>query len=292
MNARVAILLAQVDGNIRVQLERLDNLEQTVDAHVAAAHASWPNLRVSDQRFMEYLAQRLSPERIASFSQLPAADLYIVCACLDGDTRAIQAFEAHYFTAVAALVGSLRGNSTDVDEVKQLLRHQLFASGPAGVLAGYSGAGSLRGWLRSVILRTTMRLMRSRQKAVLADEDYFLNLVAIDDPELAHMRDVYRRELNAALKDSLLALSTRQRNLLRQQFIDGLSVDQLGRLYHVSRATAARWAAAARAALMETTRQQLMARLRVTETELQSIVRFVISQLEVSLDHFPSSGSL
>ena len=98
------------------------------------------------------------------------------------------------------------------------------------------------------------------------------------------MKETYRREFNASLERALDSLTARQRNLLRQQYIDGLSIDELGRLYGVHRATAARWAQAARLALIDATRQILDERLALTDSEFRSLVRLVISQLELRLD--------
>ena len=57
----------------------------------------------------------------------------------------------------------------------------------------------------------------------------------------------------------------------------------MGVVYRVHRATAARWVAAARDALKEGTLALLGERLKVTPTELASLLGAVQSELEVSL---------
>ena len=71
--------------------------------------------------------------------------------------------------------------------------------------------------------------------------------------------------------------------LLRYQLIDGLTIDEIGALSRVHRATAARWLATIRDGLVERTRELLGEALGVDSVEAASIVRMVQSQLDVSV---------
>ena len=62
-----------------------------------------------------------------------------------------------------------------------------------------------------------------------------------------------------------------------------MSIDQLGTLYKVNRATAARWIASARESLVAAAREQIRERLKLRESEYESIVALVRSQLDVSI---------
>ena len=75
----------------------------------------------------------------------------------------------------------------------------------------------------------------------------------------------------------------RERNLLKQSVLFGATVDDLGALYKVHRATAARWIAAAREHLVEETRQRMIAHLRIGPAEYDSILELIHSQLDVSV---------
>lgn len=260
----------------------IDGLDHQLAAHLAAAHAAWPAIALPDQRFLHHVAARMSAERAASFAALPAADLYIALACLDGDPAAIRAFEDRYFAELGPILGAI-GAADLRDEVAQALR-ELLLVGSHPALTGYAGLGSLRGWLRSITVRTARRLRRGDHRAQPVDDSFFLDLAAADNVELRQMKETYRAEFNASLQRALAAMTPRQRNLLRQQYIDGLSIDELGRLYGVHRATAARWAQAARHELIAATRRILDERLALTDSEFRSLVRLVISQLELSLD--------
>ena len=73
------------------------------------------------------------------------------------------------------------------------------------------------------------------------------------------------------------------RALLRFKFVDGLTLDDLAVLYGTHRATVARRVAALREDLVKATRAQLGGPLRVRRQDLESLVRLVRSDLDLSL---------
>jgi RNA polymerase sigma-70 factor (ECF subfamily) len=64
---------------------------------------------------------------------------------------------------------------------------------------------------------------------------------------------------------------------------DGLTLPQLATVHRVSRATVARWIAAAREVLVETTRQLLAERLCLSPADYDSVAALVRSQLDLTL---------
>ncbi len=81
----------------------------------------------------------------------------------------------------------------------------------------------------------------------------------------------------------MASLTPRQRNLLRHQLVDHLSIDEIGALYQVHRATAARWLEAARQAVVEQIKLAMMARLRIHGEEYESILRLIHSAVDLSI---------
>jgi RNA polymerase sigma-70 factor, ECF subfamily len=102
-------------------------------------------------------------------------------------------------------------------------------------------------------------------------------------PELEHFRRAYRAEFKAAFEAALASLEVRERNVLRQTFVDGLSTEQIGVLYDVHKTTAFRWLDAARDKLNKRTRNEFLQRVKVMPAELEAILRLVQSQLDLSL---------
>lgn len=242
-----------------------------------AARAAWPALEVDAAEFERFVRARFSGDLSAATPR--AADLYLACAALAG--VGIEAFDAVLAREVAAACARVRP-PFDADEAAQRVRaHLLVAAAPAPPkLATYMGQGDLRGWLR---VAATRLLLNAKTRGPREDSGLSGVLDALaargDDPELAFFKEHYRAELKRAFEECALALSARDRALLRFALVDRLNVDEIGKLYGVHRATAARWVAAARAELERGTR----ARLRVEGRELESIVRMLGSQLDVSL---------
>ena len=65
---------------------------------------------------------------------------------------------------------------------------------------------------------------------------------------------------------------------------DDLSIDEIGVLYGVHRATVARWIASVRESLFELTRRALISRLSIDEGDVDSVLRMIDSQLDISIE--------
>ncbi|MBI2893248.1 MAG: sigma-70 family RNA polymerase sigma factor [Deltaproteobacteria bacterium] len=240
---------------------------------------------------MRYLAARIPPDEdpLAVLAALRTDDLYLACACAAGDQRALLEFERIHASEIDVAAARMRAPPATVDEARQILRQQLFVvrTGGSKGIASYSGRGELRAWFRITALREVLRLVKgARKDQPLDDEALYDVLSPADSPELGHMKALYRAEFVAAFREAIASLTAKERTLLRQQAIDGLSVDQLGALYGVHRATVARWVAKARQKLLSRTRRSLMAKLKIGAADLDSILRLVRSRIDLSLDRF------
>jgi RNA polymerase sigma-70 factor (ECF subfamily) len=70
---------------------------------------------------------------------------------------------------------------------------------------------------------------------------------------------------------------------LRHHYIDTLTIDEIGALYGVHKTTAFRWLEAARTTLAKRTQNAFRARVQLTASEMQSVVRLLESNIELSL---------
>ncbi|OJT20911.1 transcriptional regulator [Archangium sp. Cb G35] len=268
--------------------EPLATLEERLGRGLSTARAAWPGVDLDGARFAAHLARHLSADSPAeSLEALHLADLYLACACAEGLPLAHAAFEARVLPEVHVAVARLKLPPSSVDEVRQLVRQKMLVPGPEtpARLAAYPGTGPLSGWVRAAALWIALDLQRQRSNQDVSMEDSTLSLLVDpgDDPELVYLKTTYRAEFNTAFTQALANLSPRERNTLRLKYLDGLSIDQLGALYGVHRATAARWVVAAQQALLEETRRLLTERLRLTGSQLDSVLRLISSQIDVSL---------
>jgi RNA polymerase sigma-70 factor (ECF subfamily) len=127
--------------------------------------------------------------------------------------------------------------------------------------------------------------MNKAHREVGVTDDAFLDMLSPGpDLELGYLRERYRADVDAAMRAGLAALAEQARALLRYSVVDGWSVDRIGALYGVHRATAARRIAAARIQLGAAIRSELAARLAISFGEVDSIVRLVQSRIDVSLE--------
>jgi RNA polymerase sigma-70 factor (ECF subfamily) len=214
-----------------------------------------------------------------------AADLYLAYACGERDPAALRAFEAQQLSRVPAALARLRATPDRVDEVKQRLRERfLVGSDGHPAIRDYSGRGALAGWVRVAAVRALISLLRQDQaRPGGVDDDLEQLPVSGRDADLELVRARYADDFRAALSEALRALPRRDRTLLRFAYVDRMTVDEIGAFYRTHRATAARWVARARATVLEETRRILSARVACPESELQSLLRVVASQLDFSI---------
>jgi RNA polymerase sigma-70 factor (ECF subfamily) len=283
-----APFLAALDAAPRARLAGIADLDAILDGHVAAAHEAWPDIAVADAAFVAHLARRFPDDGgEAELRSLRAADVYLALACAGGDEAAIAALERAYFGEVDASAARTRAGAALATEVKQIVRRILFvAEGDRPAAAGeFSGRGDLRGWIRVTATRELIRLLNRDKRDVKVGDDTLLDLLSpAHDPELAYIRDLYRTECAAAFRAALEAIPPRDKSLLRYQLIDGLSIDEIGALNGVHRATAARWIARIRDDLLARTRAEVQHRLGIAADEVDSILKLVHSRIDVSFE--------
>ena len=77
--------------------------------------------------------------------------------------------------------------------------------------------------------------------------------------------------------------SSHDRHLLSQHLVAGLSIDKLGAVLGIHRATAARRIARAKELLVAETRRQLAIKLKLDDHELDDVIGLVMSRLDVSI---------
>ncbi len=266
----------------------LAQLDERIQRAWSAARTEWPDLDLAPVRFAAHLGRAAceSPDPIASLDDLATSDLFLACAALAGDERALSHFESHTFGEIDAAAASLRVPDSDLEEVKQIVRTQLFvAEGPRSpIVADYAGRGSLRGWVRVIATRELLRMRRKARKEIPLEEHILHDLEKQGDPEIDRLKQLYRAQVASALRDAIDRLDVRERLLLRYQICDHLSIDAIGAIYQVHRATAARWLSKARQALVDLTKERLAILLSVDPGDTDSILRLVQSQLDVSIE--------
>ncbi len=255
-------------------------------AHLEAARAAYPAIVLADDRFAAELARRLgehaSPERLAS---VRAPHVFLAIASVDGDEAAIRELDRELAREAEQCAGRLRALPDQAIEARGHLRRILFVSEPGrpAAIGAYAGKGDLRSYLRVIATRELIRIINKGRREIGVEDEVLERLSPSTDPELVYLRDHYRADVDAALRAALGGLAAEARALLRYHLLDGWSIDRIGALYGVHRATAARWLTTARQQLGVAIRADLAARLAIPDEEVESIVRLVQSRIDVSL---------
>ena len=253
-----------------------------------AGRAAWPTVDVAQDRFAAHVARHLGdgadPDEAAA--DLIGADLYLACACAGGDPAALRLFDDQVLAQADAALRRLDSSPAFADEVRQLLRQKLFVGDgeSAPKIADYAGRGPLVTWVRVAAVRTALNLLGTgtREKAMTASQVHAL-APPVDDPSLRYLKAQFADEFEAALARACASLTDRDRTILRLRFADDLNIDQIGGLYGVHRATVARWIARIRDEIFAATRTDLVGRLRLDESDFDSLLRLARSQLDLSL---------
>lgn len=254
---------------------------------VMTARDAWPKVALDEGKLAAFVGPRLaggSSDLATAIAAAPAADLALAAMCAAQEPTAHAAFDS-VLTEVDAAGASTNATKDLVEEVKQLLRLQLLVpkDGKPPGIEGYRGKGPLRGWVRITATRELIRHKKKRARDIPIDRSLDRLLTSGIDPALAAMKAEYRAEFAVALREAIEDLGAEDRTLLRQQIVDDMSIDAIGAVYGVHRATAARWLNRARAALVAATHKRLAERLKLPVDQIESVIRLVSSQLDASV---------
>lgn len=241
----------------------------TSDA-IAAARAAFPDVEVADDVVRAHIESKLAGG--VSLTALRTNELFLAAACAAGSATAIARFETAVAGEIEAVHRRVPNAAVDLDDTRQRLREKLFFATPPAVML-YAGTGALGAWVRAVALNLLLNIAQRETREAPTDDALF-DVVLGSEPtaEAMFVKLSCRAELSAAIAAAMAALDARDRGLLRHAFVDRRSVDAIGALYGVHRATAARWVAAARERLIDKTLEDLTSRLGISETEARSIV--------------------
>lgn len=246
---------------------------------------AWPGIRVSEDEFARHVAS-VVPE---GADELPAGlhtdDLFLACGCAKGDPRALEHFSGGVLSILPIVVARMSAPPTFLEELTQDMRELLLVGrrdAPARIGA-YRGTGTLVAWVRISATRAAIRKLKRDGRAPATSDAEVRAIAPTLGPELEYLRERYRPVIETALRHALEALSTRDREVLRAHFVGGLTIDDLGARYGVHRATAARWVVLARERILAATRDAARERLGSTDADVESLMRLVASQLEMSI---------
>lgn len=244
------------------------------------ATRQFPLARVSAIRFAGAWAAR--PLARSEY----AGDVLLAAAIEDGDEWA----SGWLLSSAQSISGALRRKyETDVvsDTISHVIEHLTVDRGRGRGIARYSGTGPLLGWLQVVLARQTY--LHAQSKRTVAErgrsEQQALHDLSrsLNGFEKHLLQRDFMSHLSEAMKAAGAALSDRQRALLSLHYLESVPLEALAVSYQVHRSTVARWIAQAKEAFVTALRSAMESTAAVPSHEVDSLVRALISQADVSM---------
>jgi RNA polymerase sigma-70 factor (ECF subfamily) len=254
---------------------------------------AWPEVDYPVERYAVNLASAVpaDEEDVAAYLEtLHLTDLYLADAVSARHPGAAEVFVRAFGPEIERALAAWKLTRPQIDEVWQRLSQRLTCGDDAGgtqpALASYRGRGPLRAWLRITALREGQRLRgEARREAPLHDSAEEPGIDSAD-PELRYLKQHYRDAFERAFRDAMTALQSRQRNVLRYFYLEGLRTEEIGRLYGVHRVSVSRWLAEIREQLYDQTVRGLSSELGAGDETVQSLIRLLETQIDVRVSAF------
>jgi RNA polymerase sigma-70 factor (ECF subfamily) len=286
-----AALLGPSPAPAHLEEDSTRGIDHTLDLLIAEAESAWPHVRLDPNLFVERLARNVSAaDPLGSLAALHASDLYLALACAEGDRAAMTALDTEFLGHIPRYVAGIDPARAFADEVQQEVREKLLVRGESGraKIDEYTGKGPLGGFLRVAAIRTALNLRRGRKPQLVADAGLEAATLPAHapDPEIDYLKTRYRREFREAFVLALSQLSPDERNVLRLHHLDGLTLEETAAVCRIHRATAARWLAEARERILKGTHKLMTERLHLNGAEVESVLRLIQSQCDVSIHRY------
>jgi RNA polymerase sigma-70 factor, ECF subfamily len=245
-----------------------------------AGQRKWPAIALDLALFVEHCERVLEA---GSGLPLEPADLYLCCACAQGEPEALRAFQAECRSAAELAVRRIDSSPDFVRETLQDVWSKLLLGADAKVRA-YSGRGPLQAWVRVAATRAALDSRRRSKRNAGRQVELTERLAAADvNLEATLLKAKFGRSFQDALRRSVAALSRQERNVLRMHVVGQCSIDEIGRAYNVHRATAARWIERSRTKIYDEVLAALCVQHQLTDSEFHSLATLMGEELQLSL---------
>ena len=267
-------------------------------------------------------SEKPTVEEVKEFlRQIQAEDLHLALACANGNERAWWEFDQQHRSYLERVARHLARTDIDAQEVVDTVYVELYGT---RVLDGervskfstYSGRGSLRGWLRTVIWHSLVDLHRASHDAVSLDEmtenvgegythASFTEVNLGGESEMIEQiaKDRYRKATLSSIENAFANLDNHEKLLLLYYHVENLKLREIARLVEniesplrgwfqrksVSReenpatriheSTIMRWLEKSYAKVLKTFRTELQATHKLSEKELEICMELATQDL-------------
>ena len=208
------------------------------------------SLRKTSRKFLSAAASdQPSIEELKDFlSQIQADDLFLALACANGSERAWWEFDQQHRSYLERVARHLAKTDIDAQEVIDTVYVELYGTRVVdgerlSKFATYSGRGSLRGWLRTVIWHSLVDLHRASHDEVSLDEmtetvgEGMAHASFAETPPggesemIEHIsKERYRKATLSGIRTAFASLDDHEKLLLLYYHVETLKLREIARL--------------------------------------------------------------
>ena len=237
----------------------LGESDSIIDAMFARCCDSQPNFGVKAELFKSSLQKTLNKYLLSTgpatstelkdfLDQIQAEDLFLALACAGGSERAWWEFDQQHRAYMERVARHLAKTDVDAQEVIDSVYVELYGTRVVdgervSKFSTYSGRGSLRGWLRTVIWHSLVDLHRASHDEVSLDEmtetvgEGSAHAAFAEPPTGGESdmidqitRDRYRKATLSSIEKAFASLDDHEKLLLLYYHVEQMKLREIARL--------------------------------------------------------------
>jgi RNA polymerase sigma factor (sigma-70 family) len=250
--------------------ELLCQCETLIEQMFEKCRQNAPNYEVSFQQFKSALEKSVKKylvkeeeylpdvEEIKTFlGQIHYQELFLAIACANGDERAWWDFDREYRSYIEGITRKLAGSESNAEEAISALYYELYGSRIAegkrvSKFLSYSGRGSLRSWLKTIIWHSLVDLHRSWAVSVSIDEmvetvgEGHAHALLIEQDSESDILDEltrkkYLKKTLQAMENTFSQLADHEKLILFYYYTEKLTLGQIARIVELPESPLRSW---------------------------------------------------
>lgn len=241
--------------------ELLNECDTVINEIFARCAANAPNFGISPETLKQSLHKTVNKYLFANESaaftandikvflnEIQADDLFMALACSAGSERAWWEFDQNHRAYLERVARHLASSEADAQDVVDTVYVELYGTRVVdgervSKFATYSGRGSLRGWLRTVIWHALVDLHRANHDEISLDEmtenvgesythaSFAEPVLGGETEMLDHLtRERYRQATLSAIENAFACLEDHEKLLLLYYHVENLKLREIAKM--------------------------------------------------------------
>lgn len=315
----------------------LDKCESVMEEIFARCNENAPNFGITRDSLKASLRKTIQKYILKNYSETPsfeeikdfllqiqADDLFLALGCASGNERAWWEFDQNHRSYLERVARHLARTDVDAEEVVDTVYVELYGTRVVdgervSKFATYSGRGSLRGWLRTVIWHSLVDLHRASHDEVSLDEmtenvgegyahsNFAETDLGGEDQMIDHIaKQKYRKATLSSIEKSFADLDNHEKLLLLYYHVEDLKLREIARMVEqpnsplrdwfqrksatrdrnpasrIHESTIMRWLEKCYAKVMQSFRVELVSTHNLTKEEIDICLELAIQDLATS----------